>query len=99
MCVQLTGGAGELQETLLRKMEEGFELFFFRHETGHETVGDSGANPNFREQICGVLICRLYVDVQIVERCNDNVDDTDSPQVALGVAFPIFARIEVGEHD
>ena len=31
-------------------------LFPFRHETGHEPVGDGGANPYFREQICGVLI-------------------------------------------
>ena len=72
-------------------------LFRFRHEAGHEAVGDGGADPDFREHICGVLIGGFQVDVQVVERGNDHVDDADGPQVALGVALPVLASIEVGE--
>ena len=70
----------------------------FRHEAGHEAIGDGGTNPDFRQHIVGVLVGGLQVDVQIVERGNDHVDDADGPQVTLGVALPVLSRIEIGEH-
>ena len=68
------------------------------HKAGHETVGDGGAYPDLCEHIVGILVDGLQIDVPVVERGNDYVDDTDSPQVALGIALPVLAGIEVSEH-
>ena len=70
----------------------------FRHETRHEAVGDGRTNPNLCEHIVGVLIGGFQIYVQIVERGNEHVDDADGPEIALGVALPVLARIEEGEH-
>ena len=72
--------------------------FCFRYETGHEAVGDGGTNPDFRQQIVGVFVDGLQIDVVVVECGNDHVNHADSPQVALGVALPVLPRIEEGEH-
>ena len=69
----------------------------FRYKTGHEAVGDGGAYPNFREHIVSVLADGLQIDVPVVERGNDYVDDADGPQVTLGVALPVLTGIEEGE--
>ena len=69
----------------------------FRHEAGHEAVGDGRANPYLRQHVVGVFAERLDVDVVVVERGYEHVDDADGPQVALGVAFPVPACIEEGE--
>ena len=68
-----------------------------RHETRHEAVGNGGANPDFDKQIVGVLVEGLQVDVPVVERGNEHVDDADGPQVALGVALPVLTCVEIGE--
>ena len=69
-----------------------------RHEAGHQAVGDGGANPYFYEQIVGVLVDGFQIDVHIVERGYEYVDDADGPQVALGVALPVLAGIEERKH-
>ena len=68
--------------------------FYFRHEARHEAVGDGGTDADLREHVVGVLAGGLQVDVQVVERGNDHVDDADEPQVALGIALPVLARVE-----
>ena len=68
-----------------------------RHEAGHETVGDGGAYPDFGKQIVGVFVDGLQIDVVVVEHGYEHVDDTDDPEVALGVALPVLAGIEERE--
>ena len=69
----------------------------FRYETGHQPVGDGGTNPDFREHIVGILAVGLQIDVVVIERGNEYVDDADEPQVALGVALPVSAGIKKRE--
>ena len=75
-----------------------FSLLCFGYEAGNEAVGDGGTDPSLNQQILGVFVDRLEIDVVVVQGGDDHVDDTDSPQVALGVALPVFACIEEGEH-
>ena len=72
-------------------------LVSFRNETGHQTVGDGGTYPDFRQHIVGVIAEGLHVDVVVIECGNEHIDDADDPQVALGVALPVLASIEIGE--
>jgi len=37
----------------------------------------------------------FQVDVHVVERGYQHVDDADGPQIALGVALPVLPRIEI----
>lgn len=69
------------------------------HETGHQSVGNSGPYPNLGEHIVGVFVARLQHDVDIVEQGDEAIDDEDHPEVALGVALPILTRVEKGEHE
>ena len=70
----------------------------FGYEAGHEAVGNGGTDPYLNQQILGVFVDRLEIDVVVVQGSNDHVDDADGPQVALGIALPVFACIEEGEH-
>ena len=72
--------------------------YAFRHEAGHESVGDGGTNPDFREHIVGIFAEGLHIDVVVIKHSNEHVDDADGPQVTLGVALPVLARREEGEH-
>ena len=72
-------------------------VIHFRHEAGHETIGDGRTNPDLREHISGVFVGRLQIDVQVIERGNEHVNDADGPQVALGVALPVLTCIEIGK--
>ena len=74
-----------------------FLCFSLRHEAGHEAVGDGGTDPYLRQHVVGVLAERFQVDVVVVERGYQHVDDADGPQVALGVLLPVLPRIEEGE--
>ncbi len=76
-----------------------FIFFRFRHETGHQTVGDGRTNPYLSKQIWGVFIDRLNVNVQIVKCGNEHVDNTDYPQVTLSVALPVLTRIEIHKRE
>lgn len=38
----------------------------FRHEAGYQPVGDGGTYPDFGEQIVGVFVDGLKVDVVII---------------------------------
>ena len=75
-----------------------FPRSYFSDETRHKTIGDGGAYPYLGEQIVGVLVDRLLVDVVVVECSYEHIDDADGPQVVLGIAAPVLACIEVCEH-
>ena len=83
-------------------MRNSFILFTcflrFRDETGYKAVGDGGTYPDFGQQVFGVFVAGLQVDVDVIEGGDDHVDDADGPQVALGVALPVLAGVEEGEH-
>ena len=73
-------------------------LFRFCDEASHQTIGDGGANPYLGEHIVSVFVDSLKIhDVQMIECCDERIDGEDDPQVALGVAFPLPAGIEVGQ--
>lgn len=70
----------------------------FRYETCHQPVGDSGAYPDFYQHIVGVFIVDLKkLEIVVVEHGNKRIEDEDGPEIALGVALPVLASIEVGE--
>ena len=64
---------------------------------GHEAVGDGGTYPDFRQHIVGIFAEGLQIDVVVVERGYQHVDDADGPQVSLGIALPVLSGIEEGE--
>ena len=51
-------------------------LFRLRNEASHKPVGDSGANPNFREKVVGVLVDGKKIDGIVIKRGNDHVNDS-----------------------
>ena len=69
------------------------------YETGHQTVGNGGTNPDFREQESSVFVGGFQNDVYVVKYRKNHIYDTNHPQVALRVCFPILARIEEDEHE
>jgi len=73
-------------------------LLHFRHKAGYEAVGDGGTYPDLREHIVGKFVDRLQIDGDIIKCGNEDVYNADDPQVALGVALPVLAGIEEGEH-
>ena len=76
-------------------------LYFicFRYKAGHQAICDGGTNPYFNEHIICVLIDRLNEYVVVIECGNDYIDDTNHPEVALGVRLPILAGIEECKHE
>ena len=62
---------------------------FFRlyYKTCHESVRDGWTNPDFCEQIVSVFVDGLQKYSIVVECCNEHVNDTDEPQVSLGVVL------------
>ena len=53
--------------------------FFFRHEAGHQSVGDGGAYPDFGEHKVGIFIDGLKINVDVVECGNERIDNKDHP--------------------
>lgn len=74
-------------------------LFRLRNEASHKPVGDSGANPNFREKVVGVLVDGKKIDGIVIKRGNDHINDENHPQIAPGITLPVLAGIEVREHE
>ena len=77
-------------------------LFFFGfgfcYETGYEAIRDCGPYPDFCKHIIGVFADWLEIDINVIEHGDEYIDNTDGPQIALGVALPVLAGIEEGEH-
>ena len=76
-----------------------YDAVCFLNKTCHQAVCDGGTDPDFREHVSRVFVAGFQKDDHVVEHRNEQVHNEDHPQVAFGIGFPVFASVEVGEHD
>ena len=58
--------------------------------TSHQSIDYCRAYPDFREQIVCIFIDGIVVNDIAVQSGNRHVNDEKQPQVAFGVALPVF---------